>query len=106
MRTIAWITAVFVAAPAQIPLLAQGAPVEWPAYGRDAEGTRYSPAAQITRENVGQLKQAWSIRTGDLMAGSNAGRFEAVPIFVDGTLFLSTPLGNVLALDPETGAER
>jgi quinoprotein glucose dehydrogenase len=40
------------------------------------------------------------------MAGSNAGRFEAVPIFVDGTLFLSTPLGNVLALDPANGAVR
>jgi quinoprotein glucose dehydrogenase len=40
------------------------------------------------------------------MAGRNAGRFEAAPIFVDGTLFLSTPLGNVLALDPETGTER
>lgn len=106
MRTIAWIIAALVAAPAQMPLLAQSAPVEWPAYGHDAEGTRYSPAAQINRENVRQLRQAWSIRTGDLMAGRNAGRFEAVPIFVDGTLFLSTPLGNVLALDPETGAER
>jgi hypothetical protein len=31
MRTIAWITAVFLATPAQIPLLAQGAPVEWQA---------------------------------------------------------------------------
>ena len=106
MRTIAWTIAAVVAAPAQMPLLAQSAAVEWPAYGRDAEGTRYSPAAQIKRENVRQLRQAWSIRTGDLMAGSNAGRFEAVPIFVDGTLFISTPLGNVLALDPETGAER
>ena len=41
-----------------------------------------------------------------MMSGGNAGRFEATPIFVDGTLFLSTPLGDVLALDPETGNER
>jgi quinoprotein glucose dehydrogenase len=32
--------------------------------------------------------------------------FEATPIVVDGTLYLSTPLGRVLALDPVTGAER
>ena len=77
--------------------------MEWPAYGHDAEGTRYSPADQITRENVGRLKQVWSMRTGDLMAGRNAGRFETTPIFVDGTLFVSTPLGNVLGVSPEWG---
>jgi quinoprotein glucose dehydrogenase len=81
-------------------------PIEWASYGHDPEGTRFSPASEIDRKNVTELRQAWSIRTGDLMAGSNAGRFEATPLFVDGTLFLSTPLGNVLALDPTTGAER
>jgi quinoprotein glucose dehydrogenase len=32
--------------------------------------------------------------------------FEATPILVDGTLFLSTPFDRVIALDPRTGAER
>lgn len=77
--------------------------IDWPAYGHDAGGSRFSPAAEINRENVGKLTQVWAIRTGDLMSGSNAGRFEATPIFVDGRLFLSTPLGNVLALAPVSG---
>ena len=32
--------------------------------------------------------------------------FEATPILVDDLLVLPTPMGRVLALDPETGAER
>ena len=35
----------------------------WPNYGGDG-GTRYSPAAQIDRGNVAQLKVAWTARTG------------------------------------------
>ncbi|MEP6905616.1 MAG: PQQ-binding-like beta-propeller repeat protein, partial [Gemmatimonadales bacterium] len=88
------------------PVWSQSAAIEWPAYGHDDNGTRFSPAKEIDRDNVRGLTKAWSIRTGDLMAGRNAGRFEAVPIFVDGTLYVSTPLGDVLALDPENGSER
>src|SRR5690625_7465871 len=32
--------------------------------------------------------------------------FQATPIMLDGTLYLSTPLGRVIALDPATGEER
>lgn len=42
------------------------------------------------------------------MQARNAGKaaFEATPILVDGTLYLSTPFSRVIALDPETGRER
>src|SRR5581483_107048 len=30
-------------------------------------------------------------------------KFEATPLMVDGTLYLSTPFGRVIALDPATG---
>jgi quinoprotein glucose dehydrogenase len=82
---------------------AQGT-TDWPAYGRDAGGTRFAPLDQITRANVAGLRLAWTYRTGDLLAGR--GRFEATPLVVDGTLYVSTPLGRVIALDPATGAER
>ena len=36
---------------------------EWPSYGGDAGGSRYSPLGQITRENVSRLKVAWTYRT-------------------------------------------
>ncbi len=80
------------------------APTEWPAYGRDAGGSRYGPITQIDRTNVATLTAAWTFHTGELEPGNRS--FEATPILVDGTLFLSTPLGKIIALDPVTGVER
>ncbi|MGH7543761.1 MAG: pyrroloquinoline quinone-dependent dehydrogenase, partial [Gemmatimonadota bacterium] len=85
---------------------AQPGSIEWASYGGDPGGTRYSPADQITRENVVRLEVAWVYRTGDYGLGEDAVKFEATPLLVDGTLYVSTPFGRVIALDPETGAER
>ncbi|MCI0388227.1 MAG: pyrroloquinoline quinone-dependent dehydrogenase [Acidobacteria bacterium] len=82
---------------------------DWPAYGRDAGGARYSPLSQINRGNVGRLKPAWTYRTGaEVMkaASSNKAAFEATPILVDGLLYLTTPYNRVIALDPAMGRER
>ncbi|MCC6241681.1 MAG: pyrroloquinoline quinone-dependent dehydrogenase [Gemmatimonadaceae bacterium] len=80
------------------------AATEWPAYGGDHGGTRFSPLTQVHRANVASLTTAWTFHTGETLPGSRS--FEATPILVDGTLFLSTPLGKVIALDPVTGRER
>jgi quinoprotein glucose dehydrogenase len=80
----------------------------WPNYGNDGGGTRYSPASQIDRTNVTQLKVAWTYRTGALPHDEELDKkaaFEATPILVDGKLFLSTPYDHVIALNPETGAK-
>ncbi len=82
---------------------------DWPAYGRDAGGSRYSPLAQINRSNVKNLKLAWTYRTGDLSDGKNArssSAFQCTPILVDGTLYVVSPFNRVIALDPSTGKER
>ena len=83
---------------------------EWPSYGNDAEGSRFSPLAQITRANVGRLEVAWTHHTGDISNGRGAVKsttaFENTPILVDGTLFLCSPFNRVTALDPATGAVR
>jgi quinoprotein glucose dehydrogenase len=81
---------------------------EWPSYGNDPGGTRYSPLTQIDRANVTRLRVAWTYRTGEVGGAPPYGHiaFEATPVMVDGTLFLSTPYNRVIALDPETGAER
>ena len=71
---------------------------DWPAYGGDAEGTRYSPLTQINRSNVGQLKVAWQFDPG-----AGGGRFQAQPIVVDGILYTVTPDSSVVALDGATG---
>src|SRR5262245_34239309 len=81
---------------------------EWPSYGNDVGGTRYSPLTQIDRGNVTNLRIAWTYRTGEVggVAPYAHTAFEATPLMVDGTLFLSTPYDRVIALDPETGKER
>ena len=84
-----------------------GGPVaDWPAYGGNPGGTRYSPLNQINRQNVSQLEIAWEYHTGDFSDGSDGGQktsFQATPILVEGVLYLSTPYGQVIALDPDTG---
>jgi quinoprotein glucose dehydrogenase len=88
--------------------LSSGGIADWPQYGRNQEGTRYTPLNQINRDNVAYLEKAWEYHTGDFSDGSD-GRpettFQATPILVDGVLYLATVYGRVIALNPETGAE-
>src|SRR6201995_5445695 len=80
---------------------------EWPTYGHDPGGQRFSPLTAINRQNVATLKIAWTFRTGDAYE-PKSGRptaFEATPLYVDGKLYIGTPLGRVLALDPVTGKQ-
>jgi quinoprotein glucose dehydrogenase len=81
---------------------------EWPAYGRDSGGGRFSPLTAINRRNIASLKVAWTFRTGDAYQPehSRPTAFEATPLYVDGTIYFGTPLGRVIALDPVTGKER
>src|SRR5690348_16577782 len=81
---------------------------EWPTYGNDPGGTRYSPLSQIDRATVTQLRMAWTYRTGEAGGAPPYAHiaFEATPLMVDGTLYLSTPYNRVIALDAATGAER
>jgi len=70
---------------------------------------RYSPLTQINRDNVSKLKVAWVYHTGDVSDGKKYPRrseFESTPIFVDGTLYLTTAFNRVVALDPLSGKER
>jgi quinoprotein glucose dehydrogenase len=82
---------------------------QWPNYGNDPGGMRFSPLVQINRANVDKLKVAWVFHTGDISDGSHGRKrsgFETTPILVDGTLYLTTPFNRVIALDPETGTQR
>ena len=93
----------------QTPTPNPQSPGDWPAYGRDPGGARFSPLTQITRQNVTQLQVAWTYHTGmpDLSGmGHRPPALEVTPIVVDGTMYVSTPTGIVAALDPATGTER
>jgi quinoprotein glucose dehydrogenase len=75
----------------------------WPAFGNDAGGSRHSPLAQITPQNVRGLSEAWKVHIG--AQGPGLG-FEATPIFVRDTLYLCTPTSVIVAIDPDTGQRR
>jgi quinoprotein glucose dehydrogenase len=100
-------------------LLALGAPFRldaadvagWPVTEGAPGGGRYSPLADITPENVRDLRVVWSYRHGDFFEGAwplrvNGGSaFESTPVVVDGRLVFTTPRNRVIALDAETGRE-
>src|SRR6188768_2421458 len=64
---------------------------EWPCYGRDAGGARYSPLRQINDTSISRLDTAWIFHTGELQKyeGTDAlskAAFEATPIMIGGRL--------------------
>lgn len=81
---------------------------DWPAYGGTYSARRYSPLAQITPANVGELKRAWTIHTGDMPSAAAKGTYgaETTPLKIGNTLYLCTPKSMVLALDPVTGKQK
>lgn len=86
-------------------LAAQSA--DWPAYGRDRGGERFSPLKGIDRGNVAHLAVAWEYSTGEAKIPiKQSVSFEATPLVLGGVMYLSTPLGRVVALDAESGEER
>jgi quinoprotein glucose dehydrogenase len=96
---------------------------DWPTYGRDLSGTRYSPLKQINSTNVTQLVRAWTYHMAAETAaparaeegnevtggrgrgrGGTGGRIaEASPLIIAGVMYLTTGYGRVTALEPETG---
>lgn len=96
---------------------------EWPTYGHDPGGLRFSPLTQVTPANVDRLQIAWvyhmrpapstdSASTPGAGQGRGGGRggsgfasSETTPIVVDGLMYLTTPYGRVVALDSTTGKE-
>ena len=82
---------------------------EWTAYGRTSFGDRHSPLRDIDRSNVARLQVAWRYHTGETASGFATRAptaLEVTPLVVGTTMYISTPLGRVIALDPVTGTER
>ena len=91
------------------PLPVGGPRVEWPVYAANPGGTRYSPLAEITPENVSRLEPAWEFHTGDRYDpafGRRNHAFQATPILFGDDLYFCTPRSRVISLDAETGALR
>ena len=79
---------------------------DWPSYGNDPGGMRYSTLDQINKTNVGNLKVAWVHDTGEFSDGTSlptSSAFETTPLLVDGVLYVVTVFHRLIALDPVTG---
>lgn len=93
-------------APAQP--VSQIADADWPAYGRNQEGQRWSPLKQINADNVQTLKEAWVFRTGDFRHADDSAEVtnEVTPIKVGNMLYLCSAHQQLFALDAATGKEK
>lgn len=78
-------------------------PVEWPYYGGDQGGMKYSPLTGINAGTLPRLQPAWQWKHWETPPAP--GFFEATPLMIDGVLYVTTPLNNIAALDAETGRE-
>jgi len=72
------------------------AAANWPVYGGDHNGDRYSPLAQINAGNVGTLRPAWRI-------DGPSGGLQTTPLVIDGVLYAYTVRQQVFAADGATG---
>jgi PQQ-dependent dehydrogenase (methanol/ethanol family) len=80
---------------AQLAFIADS--TQWPTYGRDLGNTRFSPLSQVTPANVASLQAKW-VHHSRIPHSS-----ESSPVIVNGTMYLSTALNHVFAIDPRTG---
>jgi quinoprotein glucose dehydrogenase len=76
---------------------------EWPAYGGDNSGIRYSSLDQINAGNIQDLEVAWVWKSDSLQPNAIATS-ETTPIMVDGVLYFSMDQRRyVIAADAGTG---
>lgn len=72
---------------------------DWPLFGYDAAGTRYSPLSQINTSTVQGLRVAW---TRD--EGFGQVTWESFPVVVGRRMYVTTSTNEVWALDAASGA--
>ena len=83
----------------------------WPAYGGDWASRHYAPLSQINAGNVARLAVAWTWESPDNAKAREDPAltpwlFKSSPLAIDGTLYINTSLGFVVALDGATGEEQ
>lgn len=79
---------------------------DWSFFGRKSTGTRFAPYEQITKDNVTDLRVAWTYHTGRQLKtqGNNvAGVDENTPLQVGNVLYACTPQSVVHAIDADSG---
>ncbi len=81
---------------------------DWPFYGGDQGGMKFSPLTDVNASTVSRLGVAWEWSPAEKALsqyGTRPGNFQATPLMIDNVLYLSTPYNRVVALNAETGAQ-
>jgi glucose dehydrogenase len=73
---------------------------DWPMYGGESTGDRYSPLKQINRDSVKRLRMAWRFDVG------TEGGLQTNPLIVGRTMYIYSPSQKVIALDGATGKQK
>ena len=83
----------------------QAAVGEWRHYAADRASTKYSPLDQINPSNVDRLREVWRWTSVETEADTEhrGGMYKSTPLYIDGTLYITTSLSQVAAIDPATG---
>ena len=71
-------------------------PADWLMLNRTYDEQRFSPLAHLPRDNVGDLRMAWS-------RGLPRGAQETTPIVHDGVMYLVQPGAGLLAINAANG---
>ena len=98
-------------APAQTGGKVRGAAMEWSSYGGDKASSKYSPLDQIGTDNFNRLQVVWTWRSPDEAITKahpdlKTWVWESTPLVVNGVLYVSTSMSQVVALDAATGQTR
>ncbi|MFY0686438.1 MAG: PQQ-binding-like beta-propeller repeat protein [Cyclobacteriaceae bacterium] len=80
----------------------QYADENWASYLGDKSVSHYSTLEQITRENVSQLKMAWTYDGGDA-SPQNRSQIQCNPLIIDGILYGTSASLKLHALNAATG---
>ena len=75
-------------------------PDDWLMYSRTYDAQRFSPLAQITRANVGQLKEVFKL---EFPSGQQGGQQESIPLVYKGVMYVFVPPRTIRAIDATTG---
>ncbi|MEP7374871.1 MAG: pyrroloquinoline quinone-dependent dehydrogenase [Chitinophagaceae bacterium] len=75
----------------------------WSVYKADAGSSCYSVLKEINKENVHQLKLAWTFNPDDTMDGSRPGGSQCNPIIVDGIMYVASARHRIYAVDAGNG---
>jgi len=93
------------ASPSPEPVSSEGAQ-DWYTFNGSLDAHKYATSDQITPDNVGKLQKAWELHTGDVSDGKSghpASNWGATPLFINDTVYISTPFYRLFAVEPDTG---